>query len=166
MKLTNEQRDWLSKFDNSYNNRRKAQRGYREDSFRAVKYELDEETLPFVVETTPEHTFNNLPKGILDVMKPSERINTIYTTSDYYALPQLWYTGNWEDLLNNQIDRERGLSDDDDTGIAGIVKKNGLFKVSSFHDSTRVSIGTYITLEQAKEALISYNKKLGRGYGV
>ena len=176
--LTNSEREWLSKFDRSYKDKKGNARSYRSDTMNKVRVNLDRidehgEVTPFhenmdaVVNTVPQ--FSPLDKDKEDMQPRTRPIKdaNVYTASDYYALPSLWYSGNWTNLMCNSIDKDRGLSDEDDTGVPGIIKQDNFYKVSSFFECQNVQIGIYKTFEAAKSALIKYNKTVTfRGYGV
>ncbi len=166
MKMTKVELEYLARFDRTYRKLDSWTRGAKQDTFRCIRVVFEEDNIHAVVEAPYDHTFDHLPKGILDVMKTSERKFTIYSTGDYYAKPQLFYKHNWTNLIHDEIDKERGVKEEDETGIPGIVFKNGQYRVSSFHKNTLTVLGEFNTLDYAKGVLLAHNKKLGRGWGV
>ena len=166
MKMTKVELEYLNKFDRTYHKFTKQKRSTREDSYRCTQIVFDEETIHSVIDKPSDFAYDHLPKGILDVMKTSERKFTIYSTGDYYAKPQLFYKHNWTNMIHDEIDKERGRKEEDETGIPGIVFKDGQYTVSSFHKNTLTILGHFNTLDYAKGVLLAHNKKLGRGWGV
>ena len=178
-RYTREELDWIKKFDRSYNHDRHV-RTVREDTARLPEriglsgWGGDGQPVDYIHEligTADASIYEKLTYTQREIMEPLTRKvsnnSNRYSPADYYALPQAWYTNAWVDRVNESIDRDRGLSDEDDTGVAGIIRKDGHFQVSSFFNGQLVRIGNYINLEEAKQALVKYNKEVtGRGYGV
>ncbi len=163
-RLTDEERRWLSQFDRTYNSHRTKQKKYLSDTLRGIRVGTVEDLERDRTLADSQIGDDSSVVSIMRELSPRQK-KVPYNPSDYWAMPEVWYTKNWVIPIINHIDRSRGARED--TGIPGILNVDEGFQVNSFFEQKKVSLGVYDTLEEAKKVLRKYNRTVTmRGFGV
>jgi hypothetical protein len=157
--MSDEEARWLSAFDRSYNAVRFNKRAFRDDTMKG-RWVGDESIMDIIMTVNNNGTEET---GRLTDARDSAKKPNGYSARDYWALPAPWYSDGWVNTLIRVMDQGKEPC----TEIPGIVKKENFYVVSSFHGGKNVRIGSYLGLEEAKEALREYNRTVTkRGWGV
>jgi hypothetical protein len=180
-KYTDEERDWLDKFNNT--NKTEICKEVRWDTMtqRWEVFNYYDENKEFECFTEHmEDVVNSLNKVPMDKMaanasKPIERVvgprAGRYTASDYQTMLSIMLSHRYENALISMIDKDlqadRNLPTYDYPMYPGIIKKGRVFRVTSFFEGKKTFVGAFLDLEDAKKALAKHNREIThRGYGV
>ncbi len=167
-KLTKSEKEWRSDFEHSWESSESKRPERRKDIMsKGVRYGKDFEE-PISIRATDDCDRSSLvDKYVGGLLRNGTNVQGDYSPLDYYALPEQWFTHKWTDAVDRLVDKKRGRSELDDSGVAGIIKKGIFWEVNRFFEGESLMLGRFIDLEDAKKILVEYNRKITKsGYGV
>jgi hypothetical protein len=95
-----------------------------------------------------------------------------YCSGDYVAIPNLFWSHRWVDMVNHQIDYERKRTAADEfpeSQAAGVVWRQDeqCWYVSRFYEGETYFIGRFLDRQEAEDAVSKWNRAFSKcGFGV
>jgi len=103
---------------------------------------------------------------------PTGKTRNSYSSSDYVAIPNVFWSHRWADMINHQIDYERKRTAADEfpeSQAAGVVWKQDeqCWYVSRFYEGDAYFIGKYLDRQEAECAVMQWNSTNSQsGFGI
>ena len=168
-RLTKKEKEWKMKFENKWEDDESRRPSYRKDIMnKGVRYGSDFEE-PIIMTQVDQCNKSTIVDNYVSRLLGNGHRGSAgdYSPADYYALPEQWFTHKWTDVVDKLVDRQRNRDKVFDSNIPGIVYKDPHWEVNRFFEGKSVMLGRFLSLEDAKDVLKEYNKKITKsGYGV